>query len=1024
MWATILTIFKRRRNLRTAGLLALCVALITTLLFDVSSYAAPGINQRISFQGRLQYATGGVVADGFYNMQFKIYQDGTKTSGGTLEWTETYVNDNNDEGVEVKNGYFSVELGSNNPFGNQVDWNQDTLWLTMNVAGSSDNCTTFNNGACIADGEMNPRQRFTSTPYSLNSGALQGKTADNFIQLAQGLQEDASFNTSVAINKTGIGNFFELQNAGADVLTIEQDGDLIFGSETDHNIVVDQSANDTAGKNLNVQAGTGGNGDGANGGTLILQGGQAGGTNGSGGWVSINAGSGNGTGNDGTILVGEYTTGTINIGTLSEVRNQTINVGANNTAGSTTNVTVGSGGNATGGTTTVQSKDNTTIKTNGVDRATFDTSGNLILGNGVSNATPDDFRIQGTASSATGVSGGTLTIQGGGATTGNANGGNLVLKGGSAAGTGQEGMVVIDTPAYTMASTQSSASDVNITQSNIDGFGVVTLNATATNVDFTLGAPSLGASAAGRILYVTAANGSSNFMLHANVGGGAGVEQSIPMKQNTTATLIWSGSLWTVAGSASGGSLQSAYDNSVQSTGNAEIITANTASGDGFAIRQNSTSTTNTSILSVQSAGATPLFSVNSLKQYELATNPGAETAGLSANEFPENTWKNSDDFWDDPEDPWDSVVTRYTTAGNNIASGSASVKVEATNAAYTGARNQLNSTLTPGVEYNVSLKARSDSGTLSDFSIYYFPGGAHGEPWIWCTNTTVTSTAWTTINCSFTATSAANANNQIFITPNSETGVFYIDDLSISRANAISNVQIGGDTAATDSTFLTLGKNAGSPADGRDALLGSMYYDTTIGKVQCYEEDGWGNCGEAPDTFVTLTPEFSGAVMNGSSLGTMTSDICSDDLDINDATNGPQICDTNETYNFYNWTSAETSAQTKSVYVNYLLPSTFKEFVQGSTSLLGRRDASTANVSYQVYHSDNGNLTPCGSAVTVTSSNNVWQTGAATGTSDPFDCGATNFKAGDSIVIRINMSAEDDANAYVSNLRFIYSNN
>lgn len=38
--------------------------------------------------------------------------------------------------VRVKNGYFSVYLGSVTPFGTDVDWNQDTLWFSIDVGGA------------------------------------------------------------------------------------------------------------------------------------------------------------------------------------------------------------------------------------------------------------------------------------------------------------------------------------------------------------------------------------------------------------------------------------------------------------------------------------------------------------------------------------------------------------------------------------------------------------------------------------------------------------------------------------------------------------------------------------------------------------------------------------------------------------------------------------------------------------------------------------------------------------------------
>ena len=54
------------------------------------------------------------------------------------------------------------------------------------------------------------------------------------------------------------------------------------------------------------------------------------------------------------------------------------------------------------------------------------------------------------------------------------------------------------------------------------------------------------------------------------------------------------------------------------------------------------------------------------------------------------------------------------------------------------------------------------------------------------------------------------------------------------------------------------------------------MYYDTTLGKLQCYEADGWGAAVRA-DNIVTISPEYTNAVLHGNGIGTMTSDLCSD---------------------------------------------------------------------------------------------------------------------------------------------------
>ncbi len=95
------------------GLLLVVVAL-GTMTLPSQTQAAAGINQQINYQGRLLNASGAVVPDGRYNVEFKIYQDGAGTvagnTGGTLKWTEDYVYASNapDSRLTLKNGYFSV----------------------------------------------------------------------------------------------------------------------------------------------------------------------------------------------------------------------------------------------------------------------------------------------------------------------------------------------------------------------------------------------------------------------------------------------------------------------------------------------------------------------------------------------------------------------------------------------------------------------------------------------------------------------------------------------------------------------------------------------------------------------------------------------------------------------------------------------------------------------------------------------------------------------------------------------------
>ncbi|HET9174066.1 MAG TPA: hypothetical protein VFN56_02155 [Candidatus Saccharimonadales bacterium] len=323
----------------------------------MTATAASGINQQLNFQGRLLNAQGATVPDGYYNMELKIYQDGdgqsaadaTGTPAGTLLWTEDHMNANSSQGITVINGYFSVQLGALCAFsggscqGNSntgVNWNSDTLWLSMNVAGTNATCTPFS--SCTPDGEMLPMKRLSANSYAFNSKLLGGLSSANFLQIAQGVQTDATNNTSVYLNKTGTGNLVDLQSSGADAFTVSNSGDLTFGANANHTLSVATGAAGAAGKTINLLGGAAGTGATAlSGGDLVVAAGAGGGTNGSGGNVTIDAGAANGTGADGTISIGSTHASSIQIGNVTSASNQTIAIGNNNTAGSTDTVTVG-----------------------------------------------------------------------------------------------------------------------------------------------------------------------------------------------------------------------------------------------------------------------------------------------------------------------------------------------------------------------------------------------------------------------------------------------------------------------------------------------------------------------------------------------------------------------------------------------------------------------------------------------------------------------------------------------------------
>ncbi len=201
------------------------------------------------------------------------------------------------------------------------------------------------------------------------------------------------------------------------------------------------------------------------------------------------------------------------------------------------------------------------------------------------------------------------------------------------------------------------------------------------------------------------------------------------------------------------------------------------------------------------------------------------------------------------------------------------------------------------------------------------------------------------------------------------------------------------------------------------------MYYDTNSGRIQCYEADGWGACGAAPDNIVNLNPEYAGAVLNGTGVGTMTSDFCGNGggLSINTG-----LCDSGEAKNFYKWTSPQATQQTYSVYVTYQLPATFNGFTSDDTVQLAARVDNTTNasVTYEMFKSVSGALTQCGTGETnvITGgggSANTWYSYGING-NEATGCSLNSSSANGFVIFKINMKANSNASAYVGTLNFV----
>lgn len=170
-----------------------------------SSQAAVNFNQSVNFQGRLTDASGNVVPDGTYNVEFKLW---TAATAGTNVWTETRLVSNT-QGVTVSRGLFSVQLGSVASLAG-FDWNRD-LYLGVNIGD------TVNTATPTYDGEMTPRHRLGQAPTAAfagladNANNLGGVASGNYARLDTG--NTFAGNTQLFKNGTNSVTAFKIQNS-------------------------------------------------------------------------------------------------------------------------------------------------------------------------------------------------------------------------------------------------------------------------------------------------------------------------------------------------------------------------------------------------------------------------------------------------------------------------------------------------------------------------------------------------------------------------------------------------------------------------------------------------------------------------------------------------------------------------------------------------------------------------------------------------------------------------------------------
>ncbi|MDE1941102.1 MAG: four helix bundle protein, partial [Patescibacteria group bacterium] len=230
---------KRRRRLAASTViyivsgLAFAAAALSVIGFAASAARAASYNPEINYQGKLTNASNVAVADGSYNMEFKIYNTLTGATTSAL-WTEDDLVSNG-QGVKVTNGLFSVMLGSTTPFGNNIDWNQP-LYLGVNIGGTGSSPSW--------DSEMSPRKIIGTVPaaffaatsststVALNAQALNSLGSSEFLR-SDAQNATSTSSTFLSFLQSGAGKVAEFFGQAAEsVLSLLSNGNVGIGTST------------------------------------------------------------------------------------------------------------------------------------------------------------------------------------------------------------------------------------------------------------------------------------------------------------------------------------------------------------------------------------------------------------------------------------------------------------------------------------------------------------------------------------------------------------------------------------------------------------------------------------------------------------------------------------------------------------------------------------------------------------------------------------------------------------------------
>jgi hypothetical protein len=220
------------KNIYQILLILFVITLSTVFCAEISTASAStNFNQEINYQGRLTTPLGVAVANGSYDVRFKLY---TVPTGGTPIWSETdcyaavgsTTNCNGtgpDNRASMNSGLFSIMLGNTTPF-TGVNFNQ-TLYLSVEIGGISSTSPSW-------DGEMSPRKPLGVVPAAMTAASLNGISDTQFFRndITNSTSSSSAF---LNVTQTGTGPVATFTGATTtDIFSILSSGNVGIGTTT------------------------------------------------------------------------------------------------------------------------------------------------------------------------------------------------------------------------------------------------------------------------------------------------------------------------------------------------------------------------------------------------------------------------------------------------------------------------------------------------------------------------------------------------------------------------------------------------------------------------------------------------------------------------------------------------------------------------------------------------------------------------------------------------------------------------